>query len=82
MTNHGAFIYFRMDLASGPDETGVPHIVYLDTDGNPSTGFPIGNIGADYKIECYEIPLETSSVLFKWVGSWSAIVGRAYAVNH
>lgn len=38
--------------------------LYIDSDNNPSTGFSIGGIGADYMVQ--------DAWMFKWAGSWSS----------
>ena len=83
VTDDASYLYFRMDLVAGPDETGQGYFVFIDIDQSASTGGSIGgDIGVDYYIQCYEIGPMTAA-LYRWNGTTYEFAGSdPYAVNH
>lgn len=68
-TNNQTHLFHRLDLASPPTTTPIQDIeirrstyIYYDIDNNQSTGYPITNIGAEYKWVLYSC--------YGWKNDW------------
>jgi len=73
-------LYFRIDLAAAPPslhpETGSEFIqdfsyIFFDTDRSLSTGYSVGGIGADYRLECKVTTDSASRSISLWLKQWT-----------
>lgn len=67
MTPTGLYLYAEWSYASQASSGGLLHI-YIDADGDASTGYHVDNIGADYLIEVYT---DGTAHLYSYTGSGS-----------
>ncbi|MCE4619829.1 MAG: hypothetical protein F7C33_02275 [Desulfurococcales archaeon] len=67
MTPTGTYLYAEWNYTSQASSGGLLHI-YIDSDGNVSTGYQAYGIGADYMIEVYT---DGTAHLFNYTGSGS-----------
>ena len=66
VNSQSTLYYFVNWTYTGQSSTGGLLHIYLDTDGYPSTGYQVDNIGADYLVE---ITTDGNSILYSYAGT-------------